>query len=157
MVTIISTHPVSVRYNKWEENAEMHTKTRVWDCTIPGGAGILDKKSLQVPDGVATEITDEALEKLMSIPDFVNDIAKGYIKVLKNRRKTSVDASEEAKKDMNTEGSGKQITDKDFEADGAVINEDGSIDISDGGENVVARKSAEFKARRGGRGRKHKG
>lgn len=137
MVTIISTHPVNVRYNLWSENAEMHSKERIWDCTIPGGSGVLDNRSLRTPSGIATEITDDALEKLMQIPAFNKDIENGFIKVLKKTKARSVDADEEAEKDMNLSGSGRQLTDKDLEADGAEINEDGSINVTKGGKNAV--------------------
>lgn len=136
MVTIISTHPVTVRYNLWKENAVMHSKERVFDCTIPGGSGVIDRRTLQTPIGVATEITDDALENLMKIDAFKKDIENGFIKVLKHTKKRSIDADEEAEKDMNTGGSGKQITAEDFEADGAVINSDGSINVSKGGKNA---------------------
>lgn len=137
MVTIISTHPVTMNYILWKEDASIHSKEAVWDCTIPGGAGVMNPKSLQTPQGVATEISDEALENLMKIDSFVKDIKKGSIKVLKNRRSRSVDADEEAEKDMNTHTTGRQMTSEDLEADGAVINEDGSINVSNGGKNAT--------------------
>ena len=154
MVTIISTHPVSVRYNLWSENASMHSKERVWDCTIPGGSGVMDRRTLQTPIGVATEISEDALEKLMQIEAFKSDIDKGLIKVLKHTRKRSVDADEEALKDMKTDGSGKQITAEDFEADGAVINEDGSINVTKGGKNATPHFAEKGSGKKGRKSRK---
>lgn len=142
MVTIISTHPVTVRYNMWRENPEMHSKERIWDCTIKGGAGIaLGKGDLVVHDGVATEVTEEALEKLRQIPAFITDEKEGFIKVLENTKKKSVDADDEALKDMNTEGTGKQLTDKELEEDGAEVNSDGSIDVTHGGKNAILKRN----------------
>lgn len=146
MVSIISTHPIDIRYNKWEFNPEAHTKRRIWDCLIFGGAGVMDKRKLITPEGVVTEITDEALETLMTIEAFKRDMDNGFIKVLKNRRAMSVDPDEEARKDMNTDGSGKQITSADLEADGAEVNDDGSIDVTKGGSKAVARKAEERKS-----------
>ena len=147
MVTVISTHPVTVRYNMWREDEKMHMKERVWDCLIRGGAGIArGKGDLVIHDGVATEIDEDALKKLRQIPAFVNDEKLGFIKVLENTKAKSVDADEEATKDMNTDGSGKQLTDKELVADGAEINDDGSVDVSHGGKNAIQRrvsKSAE--------------
>ena len=137
MVTIISTHPVTKRYNLWHTDPSTHTQTRLWDCTIPGGAGVVNRKSLVTPIGVATEISDDALEKLMQIEAFTSDIEGGFIKVLKRTKARSVDADEQALADMNTEGSGKPITQKDLEKAGAVVNDDGSIDISNGGKNAI--------------------
>lgn len=138
MVTIISTHPVSVRYNMWEIDESTHSKRRVWDCLIPGGSGVVNKHTLKTPQGVATEIDEAALENLMKIPSFVADIDSGFIKVLKRTRARAVDADAEAEKDMNLDGSGKQITSEDLENAGAEINSDGSIDVSKGGAKAMA-------------------
>ena len=142
MVTIISTHSTSMDYVLWETNTQNHSANPVWDCTIPGGAGVFNSRSLHTPDGVATEISDDALEKLMRIPAFVNDINDGYIKVLKRTKARTVDADAEAKKDMNTEGSGRQLTAEELEKDGAVVNSDGSIDVTKGGKNAAVEHSA---------------
>lgn len=144
MVTIISTHPTNVRYNLWQENAEMHTKERIWDCTIKGGAGVVHGKGeLYTPTGVATEINEAALEKLMRIPAFLEDIEEGYIKVLEKTKARSVDADEQAEKDMKTDASGQQLTTKELEADGAEINDDGSIDVTHGGKNAIQKRAHE--------------
>ena len=140
MVTIISTHPGAKRYNLWHTDPTTHVQRRVWDCTISGGSGVVNKKSLLTPIGVATEISDEALEKLMQINAFKEDIELGFIKVLKRTKAKSVDADEQALADMNTSGSGKPITAEDLEKDGAVVNDDGSIDISNGGKNAFDNK-----------------
>lgn len=147
MVTIISTLPTKVRYNLWKEDSQMHSKVRLWDCIINGGSGVIDRRTLITPQGVATEVTDEAYEKLLMIPDFVNDVKKGFLKVLKGVKARAVDADEEAEKDMNLDSAGKQITSEDLEADGAVINDDGSVDVSKGGKNAKYRKDLEAKER----------
>ena len=139
MVTIISTHPVTVRYIKYECDETSHSKRAVWDCTIKGGAGIaLGKGELVVHDGLATEISDEAIDILNTLVSFQNDVNHGFIKVLKHTKARTVDPDEEAIKDMNTEGSGKQITSSELEKNGAVINDDGSIDVTKGGKDAVA-------------------
>lgn len=138
MVTIISTHPVTTQYVKWQIDEVQHIQTPVWDYTIPGGSGVVNKNTLAVPQGVATQISEEDLDRLMTLESFKKDIKDGFIKVLKGKRAASVDADEEAEKDMNTEGSGKQITSAELEKDGAVINDDGSIDVTEGGQNAAA-------------------
>ena len=142
MVTIISTHSVSKNYILWETNTQEHSAIPVWDCTIPGGAGVFNRHSLHTPEGVATEISDEALEKLKMIPAFVNDVNDGYIKILKGKKARTVDADAEAEKDMNTEGSGRQLTAEELEKDGAVVNSDGSIDVTKGGKNAAVAHAA---------------
>ena len=155
MVTIISTQPVPVRYTLWETDVATHSKRRVWDCRIAGGSGVVDRNTLLTPQGVATEISDDALEKLMSIPAFTDDIEKGFIKVLKKTKARTVDADEEALKDMNLAGSGKPLTDKDLVKAGAQINEDGSIDISKGGEKAMAlKRSSSVEEKHSKRGRR---
>lgn len=141
MVTIISTHPTTVRYNMWEEDAAMHMKRRVWDCTIRGGSGVLrGKGELYTPTGVATEINEDALEKLMKIPAFTEDIENGFIKVIKNKKARAVDADGEAEKDMNTEGSGQQITESELVKDGATVGDDGNINVTKGGKNALLKR-----------------
>jgi hypothetical protein len=146
MATVISTSAVTKTYILWKRDDEQHIKIKLWDCTIPGGAGVVNKHSLRTPEGVATEIDDSAIEKLMQIPAFVNDVKNGFMKVLKGVKARTVDADEEALKDMNTDGTGRQITSEDLEKDGAVINDDGSVDVSKGGKNAVARKNIEKEA-----------
>lgn len=138
MTTIISTHPVNMRYVKWERNSQSHTKTALYDYTILGGSGVVNRKTLITPIGVATEVNDEDIEKLMAIPAFVTDVKNGLIKILKRTKKSSIDADDEALKDMDVDGLGKPITSEQLEEAGAEIKEDGSIDISKGGKNVQA-------------------
>lgn len=138
MTTIISTHPVNMRYVKWNRNPQTHTKTALYDYTILGGSGVVNRKTLITPIGVATEVKDEDIEKLMAIPAFEKDVKNGFIKILKKVKKGTVDADDEALKDMDTNGSGKPITSEQLEEAGAEIKEDGSIDISKGGKNVQA-------------------
>lgn len=160
MNTIISTHPIPMMYCKWDVNEQTHQQECIWDFTVPGGAGVVNKRTLLVPDGVATSVGDDILETLMTIPTFKRDIENGYIKVIKGKASKNVDANEEALKDMNTNASGKQITDAELVADGAVLNDDGSIDVTKGGANATIKHSqqgAKDKAeqtRRGGRRRK---
>lgn len=137
MNTIISTHPIPMMYCKWVIDEKTHLQECVWDFTVPGGAGVANKKTLIVPDGVATTVSDDVLTTLMTIQSFREDIEKGYIKVIKGKSSKSVDANEEALKDMNTNASGRQITDEELVSDGAVVNEDGSIDVTNGGKNAV--------------------
>lgn len=160
MNTIISTHPIPTMYCKWVIDEKTHQQECVWDFTVPGGAGVTDKRTLLVPDGVATSVDDKILETLMTIPSFVKDMDNGYIKVINGKAAKNVDANEEALKDMNTNASGKQITDEELVEDGAVLNDDGSIDVTRGGANATikhAQQGAKDKSeqqRRGGRRRK---
>lgn len=160
MNTIISTHAIPTMYCKWDVNEQTHQQECVWDFTVPGGAGVTNNKTLIVPDGVATSVDDKILETLLTIKSFREDIENGYIKIIKGKSAKNVDANEEALKDMNTNGSGRQITDEELVSDGAVLNDDGSIDVTRGGANATikhSQKGAKDKIdqqRRGGRRRK---
>lgn len=152
MNTIISTKPYACEYSKFETNYETHSRTRVWQCTINGGSGVmLGKGHIFTPDGVATEIDDEGLEILMSLPEFRADIKAGFIKVIKDVAAKKVDADEEANKDMNLEHMAKPMTEKDFKESGAKIDSsDGSIDITGDSESTesVAKKAIRRRGKR---------
>ena len=139
MNTVISKRPTTIEFVERDIDDVQHKVTTIRSVTILGGAGVTDPRALIVPEGVATYISDEALAWLETLPKFKRHIEKGIFRVIKGKKIDSEAANEIA-------SSGKMIDNKDIPArplneeelkkDGAVINEDGSIDISKGGAKV---------------------
>ena len=136
MNTVISKRPTTIEFVEWDIDDVQHKMTPIRSVTIFGGAGVTDPRALIVPEGVATYISDEALAWLETLPKVRRHVDKGILRVVKGKKIDSEAANEIA-------ASGKMIDNKDIPArplneeqlkkDGAVINEDGSIDISKGG------------------------
>ena len=136
MNTVISKRPTTIEFVEWDMDDVQHKMTPIRSVTIFGGAGVTDPRALIVPEGVATYISDEALAWLETLPKFKRHVDRGIFRVVKGKKIDSEAANEIA-------ASGKMIDNKDIPArplneeqlkkDGAVINEDGSIDISKGG------------------------
>lgn len=136
MNTIISKRPTTIEFVEWERDDVQHKLTPIRSVTIFGGAGITDPRALVVPEGVCTYVSDDALEFLMSIPKFKRHIEKGIFRVVKGKKVDSDEANEIASSGKmidNDEIPARPMTQEKLENDGAVVNEDGSIDISKGG------------------------
>ena len=139
MNTVISKRPTTIEFVEWDVDDVQHKTTPIRSVTIFGGAGVTDPRALIVPEGVATYISDEALAWLETFPKFRRHVDMGIFRVVKGKKVDSEAANEIA-------SSGKMIDNKDIPArplneeqlkkDGAVINEDGSIDISKGGSKA---------------------
>lgn len=76
--------------------------------TINGGADVINKRSLETPSGVVTELTDEQIEKLKSHPVFSEHLKNGYVAILGNEKEAKK-ADTELKEDNS-----KQLTPKDY-------------------------------------------
>ena len=136
MNTVISKRPTTIEFMEWDIDDVQHKMTPTRSVTIFGGAGVTDPRALVTPEGVCTYVSDEALKFLEGFPKFKRHIDRGIFRVIKGKKIDSEAANEIA-------SSGKMIDNKDIPArplneeqlkkDGAVINEDGSIDISKGG------------------------
>lgn len=152
MNTIISTKPYACSYSKFEEDIKSHSRIRIWQVTINGGSGIMQGKGhLYTPDGVATEIDDKGLEILMTLPEFIEDVKNGHMKVIRRMSARKVDADEEALKDMNLEHMAKPLTEKNLKDSGATIDsDDGSIDVTPSKDAVesVAKKAVRRRGKR---------
>ena len=91
-------------YTKGANNINVVTDT----ITVKGGADVINKKSLETPQGVVTELTDEQIDKLKSHPVFKQHLEGGYVAI--------VATVKEAKKveDVLKEYKSKQLTPKDY-------------------------------------------
>ena len=80
--------------------------------SVNGGADVINKKSLDTPYGVVTQIDDERLAKLKTHPVFKQHLKEGYIvinTVEKEAEKIAKDENNNLKQDNS-----KQLTDKDY-------------------------------------------
>ena len=77
--------------------------------TIKGGADVINKRSLETPQGVVTELTDEQIEKLKSHPVFKTHLENGYVSILGSEKE-----AKQAPKDLQEDKSS-QIQPEDYE------------------------------------------
>ena len=139
MNTVISKRPTTIEFVEWDVDDVQHKMTPIRSVTIFGGAGVTDPRALIVPEGVATYISDEALAWLETLPKFKRHIDKGIFRVIKGKKIDSEAANEIASSGKmidNNDIPARPLNEEQLKKDGAVINEDGSIDISKGGAKV---------------------
>lgn len=79
------------------------------EITLNGGADVINKRTLDTPSGVVTELDDEKLEKLKSHPVFKKHLANGMVAILGNEKE-----AKKADKGLKEDNS-KQLTPKDYE------------------------------------------
>lgn len=79
------------------------------EITVNGGAGVINKRSLETPQGVVTELTDEQIDKLKSHPVFKMHLTNGAVAIL-GTEKEAKKAEEDLKKDKSS-----QLTPEDYE------------------------------------------
>lgn len=103
---IVSHESASVEFPRW-----VRTKTGVdaqGSVIIKGGAGVINKKTLETPKGVITEITEEELKFLKTQVLFNEKVENGSYEIVENEKKAK-ESSKKGKKDK-----GAQLTAKDF-------------------------------------------
>ena len=83
---------------------------------IKGGAGVTDKKTLLLPGGFATEVSEEDLELLEKNPVFQIHKKNGHVSVMHNATKYEAAEKAENSADLQTDKS-RQQTEKDFNGD----------------------------------------
>lgn len=110
MTYIVSHESASVEFPKW-----VRTKTGVdaqGVVVIKGGAGVINKKTMETPKGVITEINKEDLDFLKTQTLFNEKVKSGSYEIVETEEKAKK-ASKKGKKDK-----GAQLTAKDFEEAG---------------------------------------
>lgn len=108
MAFITSKMAAPVRYAFYTQGAnKINVVTD--EITINGGAGVINKRSLETPQGVVTELTDEQLDKLKSHPVFKMHLANGAVAILGTEKE-----AKKADKDLKADKSS-QITPEDYE------------------------------------------
>lgn len=142
MNTIISKRPSPFIYTKWVKDRGMFTQA--YSILVNGGAGVLggldflsgkkqDNFSLITPEGVATLVDDDTLNRLMDIKQFQKDIERGLIKVIQKKSIKDQDKIDEIASDKmipNDEIGGRPITKEDMKMAGAIENADGSWNVT---------------------------
>lgn len=140
MNTVISKRPTTIEFVDWERDDVQHKLTPLRSVTIFGGAGVTDPRALVIPEGVCTYISDEALAWLETLPKFKRHIEKGIFRVVKGKKidpEAANEIADSGKMADNRDIPARPMTSEQLEKDGAVINEDGSIDISKGGAKAI--------------------
>lgn len=80
---------------------------------IKGGTGVLDKKTLETPNGVVTEISKEELEFLQNNSSFKRMCERGFMMIESSKTTAKTKAKKKDKRDR-----GAQLTKEDFESRG---------------------------------------
>lgn len=107
---IVSHESASVEFPRW-----VRTKTGIdanSSVIIKGGAGVIDKKTMETPKGVITEVTKEELDFLKTQSLFNEKVEQGSYEIVESEKKAK-ESSKKGKKDK-----GAQLTAKDFEEAG---------------------------------------
>jgi len=141
--TIISKRTAPFTYTKWVKiNGQFHQDGP--GILINGGSGVvggaellsnrpLERRNTLIPISVLTFVDDKALDKLMSIPKFRSDIARGLIVVVRGKKLDQDKGDAIAQSDMleDENNPARPITKEEIENAGASFNKDGSIDIGE--------------------------
>ena len=110
MAYIVSHESASIEFPKW-----IRTKTGVdaqGSVLINGGAFVINKKTMETPKGVITEVSEEDLKFLKTQSLFNEKVANGSLEIVESEKKAK-ESSKKGKKDK-----GAQLTAKDFEEAG---------------------------------------
>lgn len=108
MAFVTSKLAAGVDYTFYKKN-ESKINIVVDTIHINGGADVVNKKTLDTPQGVVTELTDEQLDKLKSHPIFQQHLQGGYV-VIQSTEKEAKKAEQDLEKDKSA-----QITPEDYE------------------------------------------
>ena len=107
MTYIISHESASVEFPRW-----VRTKSGVdanGSVLINGGAFVINKKTMETPKGVITEVTEEELKFLKTQTLFNEKVKQGSYEIVESEKKAK-ESTKRGKKDK-----GAQLTAKDFE------------------------------------------
>lgn len=129
MAFITSKMAAPVRYAFYAQGAN-RINVVVDEIQIDGGAGVINKRSLETPQGVVTEVTDEQLDKLKSHPLFKIHLTNGAVAILGTEKE-----AKKADKDLKADKSS-QITPEDYET-------------GNNEKQIVAKKTSKPKTKKG--------
>jgi len=147
MYTIISKKPIPFLYQEFKfVNGQFFPVDE--GILIHGGAGVVggvDRDSgrphsqhgIYIPDGVATVLDDKTYDRLKEIKKFQADVKRGVMKVLKGA------ISDQNRIDSETHDMldndlipNRPFTPEDIKDAGGVFQKDGSVNISEAGEDI---------------------
>lgn len=119
MAYIVSKASQSIEYAGWSKGRNGLNKKEM-SIIIKGGAHVIDKKTLNTPNGVITEVTDEELAFLKNNSSFKRHLDKGWMAIEKSKsgaeklaQQTGLDKDGFVIKD-----GGSQLTKEDYERNG---------------------------------------
>lgn len=108
MAYIVSYESASVEFPKWIKTKNgLDVKGSV---VIKGGANVIDKKTMQTPKGIMTEVSKEDLEFLKTQSLFNEKIEQGSYEIVESEKK----AEEKIKKSKKKKDGGAQLVAQDF-------------------------------------------
>jgi hypothetical protein len=111
MPFVYSTATNATTYALYHENPEYKGLNRIKkSVTIAGGSNVAAKRTLYTPVGVGTEVTQDDLDFLLTVPAFQRHIERGFVKVSKDTR----DNAEVAAADMNNRDGSAPLVPGDF-------------------------------------------
>lgn len=108
MAYIVSYESASVEFPKW-----IRTKNGLdvkGSVVIKGGANVIDKKTMQTPKGIMTEVSKEDLEFLKTQSLFNEKVEQGSYEIVESEKK----AEEKIKKNKRQKDGGAQLVAQDF-------------------------------------------
>jgi len=114
MAFILSKLSNNQNYVKWVKGANGINQA-CESVLIKGGADVINKRTLETPQGVVTEVTEAQLELLKENPDFRAQVEAGFLSIIEN--KISEEKAEEKAAEMPKDNS-RQKTPKDYKSKG---------------------------------------
>lgn len=149
MYTVISRKPIPFLYQEYRfVNGQFFPKDE--GILIHGGAGVVggvDRDSgrphaehgILIPEGVATVIDDKTYDRLKEIKKFQQDVKRGVMKVVKGSISDQSRIDRETHDMLDTDLiPNRPFTKEDIEQAGGVIQKDGSVNITEAGEDIDA-------------------
>lgn len=131
MKYIVSHAAASCEFPRWVRTPNGVTAESA--VLIKGGADVIDKKTMETPKGVITEVSDEELEFLKKQDLFNKKVAAGYYEIVESETK----AKKQAKTRTVKKDKGAQLTAKDFEEAGLTPPMVGSEEKPDDGSHLA--------------------
>ena len=120
MPYIVSKASQSIDYVLWDQSKSGGLPKAVKVVTIQGGANVINKKTLETPKGVITEVTDEELEFLKKNSAFKRHLERGWMHIETSRgaAEKKADIVEKDDDGFDLKDGSSQLTDEDFERAG---------------------------------------
>lgn len=129
MAYIVSYESASVEFPKW-----IRTKSGVdaqGSVVIKGGAWVINKKTLETPKGIITEVSKEDLDFLKTQSLFNEKVKNGSYEIVESEKK-----AQEKSKTAKAKDKGAQLTAKDFQDSGLTPPKVGASEEVDDGKEL---------------------
>lgn len=136
MAYIVSHEAQSVEFPRWVKTQNGVTANS--SVLIKGGADVIDKKTLETPKGIITEIKDEELAFLKTQSLFNEKVKQGSYEIVESKSK----AEKQAKQHKGQKDKGAQLTAEDFNDAGLTPPMVGSSETPDDGSELKKKQEA---------------